>query len=97
MKWASLWNSHAVHYRYANGIENIQNSMAVVVQQMVPSISAGVLFSANPVSGDRSEILINSSWGLGESVVMGLVVPDTYVIDKVSGDIKSRNISRKES
>ena len=94
--WASLWNAHAVHYRNTNGIDNLQSFMAVVVQQMVPSISAGVLFSANPVTGDRSEILINSSWGLGESVVMGSVVPDTYVIDKVFGDIKSRNISRKE-
>ena len=94
--WASLWNSHAVHYRHSNGIDNALSSMAVVVQQMVPSVSAGVLFSANPVTGDRSEILINSSWGLGESVVMGSVIPDTYVIDKESGDIKSRNVSQKE-
>jgi phosphohistidine swiveling domain-containing protein len=94
--WASLWNAHAVHYRNSNGIDNLQSVMAVVVQQMVPSVSAGVLFSANPVSGDLSETLINSSWGLGESVVMGIVVPDTYVIDKVYGEIKSRAISHKE-
>jgi pyruvate,water dikinase len=94
--WASLWNAHAVHYRNTNGIDNLQSSMAVVVQQMVPSVSAGVLFSANPITGDRSEILINSSWGLGESVVMGSVIPDTYVIDKVSGDIQSRDISNKD-
>ena len=94
--WASLWNAHAVHYRHTNEIDDLQSFMAVVVQQMVPSISAGVLFSANPVSGDLSETLINSIWGLGESVVMGSVVPDTYVIDKVSGDIKSRTISHKD-
>ncbi|MQF48873.1 hypothetical protein FIM08_03115 [SAR202 cluster bacterium AC-647-N09_OGT_505m] len=93
--WASLWNVHSVHYRNTNGIDILQSFMAVVVQQMVPSISAGVLFSANPISGDLSETLVNSSWGLGESVVMGSVVPDTYVIDKVSGDIKSRTISHK--
>ena len=94
--WTSLWNAHAVHYRHTNGIDNRQSCMAVVVQRMVASVSAGVVFTANPVTGDRLEILVNSSWGLGESVVMGSVIPDTFVMDKTTGDIRSRNVSHKE-
>ncbi len=71
--------------------------MAVIVHEMVPAASAGVLFTTNPVSGDRSEILLNSSWGLGESVVLGSVEPDTFIIDKESGEVKTRNISDKRT
>ena len=95
--WASLWNPQAVQYRQVNGIDHRQVAMPVVVQHMVPATCAGVLFTANPVSGDHSEIVINSSWGLGESVVIGSVVPDTYVIDKASKAVKARSISRKET
>lgn len=95
--WASFWNPHAVHYRATKGFDHSRNYMAVVVQGMVPSTCAGVLFTANPVSGDRSEMVINSNWGLGESVVLGSVDPDTFVVDKESGTIKERNISSKES
>jgi pyruvate,water dikinase len=69
--------------------------MAVVVQEMVLAESAGVLFTANPVSGARNEILINAAWGLGEAVVSGLVTPDTLVIDKTTGQLKSELIADK--
>ena len=95
--WASLWNAHAIHYRRANRIGDRQVYMTVVVQQMVRATAAGVLFTANPLSGNHSEAVINSSWGLGEGVVSGSVVPDTYIISKASRAIVSRVISLKES
>ena len=95
--WASLWNAQAIHYRATNGLDHLEALMAVVVQQMLPSTSAGVLFTANPVSNKYQEVLINSSWGLGESVVQGSVVPDSFSMDKESGVVTSRTISAKES
>jgi phosphoenolpyruvate synthase/pyruvate phosphate dikinase len=95
--WASLWNFQAVHYRHANEIDHTHALMSVVVQQMVPSVSAGVLFTTNPISGDVSEMIINASWGLGESVVGGSVDPDTFVIDKALNLVTTRSIGFKES
>ena len=95
--WASLWNSHAIHYLHTNRIPHQQVSMSVVVQQMVDAISAGVMFTANPVSGDTSELLINATWGLGESVVSGLVEPDSIILDKSSMAIKTAAIGLKET
>jgi pyruvate,water dikinase len=95
--WASLWNSHAIYYRHTNHIDHQQVSMAVVVQQMVHAASAGVMFTANPVTGDKSEIIINATWGLGESVVSGMVEPDTIILDKRSTAIKTQTIGLKES
>ena len=90
--WASLWNAQAIHYRSTNGLDHLEASMAVVVQQMIPSSCAGVLFTASPVSSNYQEVLINSSWGLGESVVQGSVVPDSFSIDKESGLVTNRSI-----
>ena len=95
--WVSLWNAQAVSYRQTNGIDHAEVLMSVVVQHMAPSVSAGVLFTANPVSGDTSEMVINASWGLGESVVAGSVEPDTFFVDKGSDSIKARSIGAKES
>ena len=95
--WASLWNPHAIHYRHDSQIEQRTVSMSVVVQQMVNSVSAGVLFTVNPVSGDRSEMLINASWGLGESVVSGVVEPDSITLDKGSMAIKAYSTGLKET
>jgi pyruvate,water dikinase len=95
--WASAWNAGSIHYRQARGIDHRGVLMAVVVQHMVRAEAAGVVFTANPVSGDRSEALVNSSWGLGESVVSGLVEADTFVVDKASSSIKARTIGIKET
>lgn len=95
--WASLWNPEAVQYRRLIGIDHSTAAMSVVVQDLVKFVSSGVLFTVNPVSGDLSEAVINSTWGLGEALVTGLVIPDTFVVDKVSKEIKTRNISRKET
>ena len=80
--WASLWTPQAISYRHQNGIDQGSVAMAVVVQAMVPSQVSGILFTANPATGERSEIIVNASFGLGEAVVSGQVTPDTYIVDK---------------
>jgi pyruvate,water dikinase len=67
----------------------------VLVQQLVPADASAVVFSANPVTGGRDEVLINASWGLGESIASGTVTPDTYVIRKSDLAIVSRDIAEK--
>jgi len=70
--------------------------MGVVVQQMVASEVSGILFTANPATGERSEMIINSSFGLGEAVVGGQVTPDTYVVDRKSMKAIETIIGAKE-
>jgi len=93
--WASLWTPRAISYRHQMGIEQDVVAMAVVVQIMVPSDVSGILFTANPVNGDRSEFIINSSFGLGEAVVGGQVTPDTYVVDRKTLNVKESIIGPK--
>ncbi|GAA3213176.1 PEP/pyruvate-binding domain-containing protein [Nonomuraea helvata] len=78
--WASLWNPRAIAYREQNGVPHDEVALAVVVQELVDAEAAGVLFTANPVTGARDESVINASWGLGEAVVGGQVTPDTVVV-----------------
>ncbi|BBD72667.1 phosphoenolpyruvate synthase [Sulfodiicoccus acidiphilus] len=82
MVWASLFNERAISYRRSKGIGSSSVSMGVVVQMMVNARSAGVMFTLNPANGDRNHIVIESNWGLGESVAAGKVTPDEVVIDK---------------
>ncbi len=93
--WASLWTARAVTYRAQHGFDHKSVALAVVVQLMVEPDAAGVLFTANPVTGRRDECVVNSSWGLGESVVSGLVTPDTFVVQPRTGRIKDRTIGHK--
>ncbi len=93
--WASLWTPRAISYRHQMDIEQDVVAMAVVVQIMVPSDVSGILFTANPVNGERSEFIINSSFGLGEAVVGGQVTPDTYVVDRKTYSLKERIIGPK--
>src|SRR5215216_997313 len=83
--WASLWTARAMAYRKRQNIEPASVSLAVVVQQMVPAEVAGMLFTADPLSGRRDRSVINAAWGLGQAVVGGQVTPDTLVVDKASG------------
>jgi pyruvate,water dikinase len=71
-------------------------AMAVVVMALVPSEVSGVAFTAHPVTGDRNQVVINASWGLGEAIVSGRVTPDCFVVDKHSGRIVEREICAKE-
>jgi pyruvate,water dikinase len=69
--------------------------MAVVIQQMVDADCAGVMFTRSPTTGDKSVVVIEGSWGLGSCIVNGEVTPDRFVVNKVTGEINSRNISEK--
>jgi rifampicin phosphotransferase len=79
--WGSLWTDRAIAYRRKRRIDSEAVRMAVVVQRMVEAETAGVMFTADPVTGDRGQIVIEASTGLGEAVVAGLVTPDRYVLD----------------
>lgn len=93
--WASLYTARAITYRMANKIPDEGLSMAVAVQKMVNARTSGVAMTIDPTSGDRSKIVVDSSWGLGEMVVSGEVTPDNFVIDKVMLHIVKRIISDK--
>jgi phosphohistidine swiveling domain-containing protein len=94
--WASLWTPRAISYRHQMGIEQNIVAMAVVVQRMVASEVSGILFTANPATGERSEMIINASFGLGEAVVGGQVTPDTYIVDRESMVATETLIGAKE-
>ena len=94
--WASLWTARAIGYRAQHNIAQEEVSLAVVVQVLVPAEAAGVLFTANPLTGARDQIMINAAWGLGEAIVGGLVTPDTVVVDKASKTILEEQISEKD-
>jgi pyruvate,water dikinase len=94
--WASLWTARAISYRKNAGIRPEDVALAVAVQTLVPADAAGVLFTANPVSGARTEAVINAAWGLGEAIVSGLVTPDTVVVDKATGAIKQQDVATKQ-
>jgi pyruvate,water dikinase len=94
--WASLWTARALGYRARQGIRPEDVALAVVVQELVPADVAGILFTANPRTGARGEIMITASWGLGEAIVGGQVTPDTFVVDKHTGALASREIAAKD-
>ncbi|MFC3455071.1 PEP/pyruvate-binding domain-containing protein [Amycolatopsis speibonae] len=75
--WASLWSDRATRYRAAHGLDRAP-AIAVIVQRLVDAECAGVLYTANPVSGNRSEIIVDAAPGLGEAVVSGAVTPDHH-------------------
>ncbi len=93
--WSSLWTARAIGYRIRNGIPHEQAALAVVVQRMVASEVAGVLFTANPLSGLLNEMVIDATFGLGEALVSGQVEPDHYVVDSLSGAIRSVTLGAK--
>lgn len=92
--WASLYGARAIYYRAKQGFDDRSVDIAVVVQELVNSEKAGVLFSSHPVTGEPTTI-IEASWGLGESVVSGAVSPDNYVIDQRSGRVVDQYIANK--
>ena len=95
--WASLFTARAMDYRRKAGLSSAGASMAVVVQLMVPARAAGVFMTLNPENGDRSKIVCESVWGLGELLVSGSVTPDRFYLDKVTGEIIWRDLAVKEA
>ena len=93
--WGSLWSPEAVSYRATHGIDHASVSMAVVVQEMVASEVSGVSFTANPVSGLRDEVIIESSWGMGAAIVDGRVTPDNYVLERADLRVRSQRVADK--
>jgi pyruvate,water dikinase len=93
--WASLWTDRAVAYRATNGIDPRTVQLAVVIQRMIDAVTAGVLFTANPVTGRRRQAVIDASHGLGEAVVSGAVNPDHFVVETASGEILERRLGDK--
>jgi rifampicin phosphotransferase len=93
--WASLWTDRAIVYRRRQQIGGNGLRIAVVVQRMVDAEVAGVMFTANPVTGARDEILVDASRGLGEAVVSGLVTPDHYRLDAL-GKVLEHTFGRAE-
>jgi pyruvate, water dikinase len=92
--WASLYTTRAVAYREKNRIPQ-DVLMSVGVQKMVNARAAGVAMTIDPINGDRTKIVIDASWGLGEMVVSGVVTPDNFTVEKVLETIIARKISDK--
>ncbi len=93
--WASLWTARAIYYRENQGFDHFDVALSVVVQKMINSEKAGVMFTANPVNHNVDELMINASWGLGEAVVGGNVSPDEYIVNKKSKEIIEKHIAEK--
>ncbi len=93
--WASLWTARALGYRARNQIAPDDVTLAVVVQPMILSEASGVLFTANPLTGRRDEMVIDASFGLGEAIVQGIVEPDHYAIDATRWTITTRKLGAK--
>jgi phosphohistidine swiveling domain-containing protein len=93
--WSSLWTARAIGYRARHGIPHKDLALAVVVQEMAPSEAAGVLFTANPLNGKRTEMVLEATLGLGEALVSGRVEPDRFVVDAASGQILEQSLGSK--
>ena len=95
--WASGWSERALDYRRKQGLSDTRVEIAVLVQQLVEADVAAVVFSANPITGNRDEVVVNASWGLGESIVGGTVTPDMYTLCKSDGTVTHRAIGEKRT
>jgi len=93
--WESARSERALEYRRKQGLSVERLQLAVFVQQLVAADVSAVVFSANPVTGGLDEIMINASWGLGESIVGGTVTPDTFIVRKSDLAITDRIIADK--
>lgn len=93
--WASLWTTRAAMTRFKKKIDHNLGIIAPIVQKMVDSDIAGVIFLANPITNNRNEIFIEANWGIGESVVSGKTMNDLYILDKSSLKIKEKRIANK--
>lgn len=94
--WAGMFGSAVLTYRPQNTADVTDYGICVGIQQMVASRSAGVMFTLDPVTGDRSKVVIEGCWGLGEGVVSGAITPSRYVIDKVTFEQVSAEVAVQE-
>ena len=94
--WASLFKPRAIFYRHHQGFDHLRVGIAVPIQKMVQSEASGVMFTIEPMTNDRSKIVIEAVYGLGETLVSGEVIPDLYIIDKERLRISSKKIGKQE-
>ncbi len=94
--WRSLFGARTIYYRGVNGFAQADMDIAVVVQRQVESTRAGVMFTVNPATGQRDELVIEGSFGLGEAVVSGSVSPDRYIVEKATLAIRRREVHHKD-
>ncbi len=87
--WASLFTPRAIFYREKQHYDHMKVGIAVPIQKMINSLISGIMFTANPVTGDKSEIIVECIWGLGEYIVQGKVTPEQYIVDKNTFEIKA--------
>ncbi|MCX8025862.1 MAG: PEP/pyruvate-binding domain-containing protein, partial [Thermanaerothrix sp.] len=93
--WSSLWTARAIGYRLYHRIPQDDLALAVILQVMVSSQVAGVMFTANPLTGQRNEVIINAAFGLGETLVSGQVEPDEYIVDTSTWHIHRKALGHK--
>ncbi len=93
--WASLFEARAIFYRQENGFEHLKVGIAVPVQLMVQSKISGIMFTVNPLTNNQREISIEAAYGLGQPIVSGEVTPDQFIVNKETGRIKSKHISKQ--
>ena len=93
--FSSLFTQRAIAYRASKGFKLIGAAISVGVQKMIRPRSAGVMFTLNPLTGDRSRVAIESVWGVGETLVAGEVDPDSFLVDKIFFGIKQRKVGTK--
>jgi pyruvate,water dikinase len=94
--WASLFTPRAIFYRFEKGLHGTPISVAVVVQKMIQSEVSGIAFSVHPVTQDYDQMIIEAGFGLGEAIVSGSITPDSYVIEKSTGQILDKNVTTQE-
>jgi len=94
--WSSLFTPRAIFYRYEKKLLDSKISVAVVVQKMIQSDVAGITFTVHPVTKDKTQMIIEAGYGLGESIVSGQITPDSYVLDKKTLEIIDKNIFSQE-
>lgn len=93
--WLSPFAPRVQSYAKRHNIHYQSISVGVIVQAMIEAEASGILFTINPVSGDKSQMIIEAAWGLGEAIVSGALTPDAYILDKKSGEIIQKSISEK--
>lgn len=93
--WASLFEARAIYYRNDQGFDQLSVGIAVPVQKMVNSDTAGVMFTIDPTNNDLNHVSIEAAYGLGEVVVLGAVTPDRYLVDKKTREISDKEIAKQ--
>ncbi len=94
--WASVWTDRALAYRERHGVSAAGLGVAVVVQRLVDADAAGIMFTADPMTGATDTVQIDAAWGLGEAVVAGSVTPDTFRIDSATKRLSGQTIADKQ-